>query len=102
MRPEISKISTVVRAKDQVSCDLAGEAVILNTKSGIYYGLNPVGARIWELIQEPTTIGAVLDSLLKEFDVTPERSQKELFALIEDMAARELISIEAGIDGANK
>jgi hypothetical protein len=51
MRAEIAKTSTVVAAKDQVSCDLAGEAVILNLKSGIYYGLNPVAARVWSLIQ---------------------------------------------------
>jgi hypothetical protein len=44
MRAEIVKTSTVVAAKDQVSCDLVGEAVILDMKSGIYYGLNPVGA----------------------------------------------------------
>ena len=43
----------MVATKDQVSCDLAGEAAILNIKSGVYYGLDPVGARIWNLMQEP-------------------------------------------------
>jgi len=49
----LSEESRLVVSKDQVSCDLAGEAAILNLKNGVYYGLDPVGARIWNLIQEP-------------------------------------------------
>jgi hypothetical protein len=62
MHAQISKSSTVRR----VSCNLAGEAVILNTKSGIYFGLKPVGARIWELVQEPRTIDAEARSELRK------------------------------------
>ena len=56
MSATISDRSVVVAAKDQVSCDLAGEAAILNIKSGVYYGLDPVGARIWSLVQEPRKV----------------------------------------------
>lgn len=96
----ISKTSTVVRVKDQVSCDLAGEAVILNLKSGIYYGLNPVGATIWEMIQEPQTVSFVLNALLEQYEVDPDRCETDLFTLLEDLAAKELIAIEA--NGAGK
>ena len=95
MKTNICKDSTVVRAKDQVSCDLVGEAVILNLKSGVYFGLNPVGARIWELIQEPRTVSAVLDVLLEQYNVEVERCEQDLFALLDDLAARDLIAIEA-------
>jgi Coenzyme PQQ synthesis protein D (PqqD) len=102
MKTNICKDSTVVRAKEQVSCDLAGESVILNLKSGVYYGLNPVGARVWELIQEPRTVSAVLDVLLKQYDVEVDRCEGDLFALLEDLAARELIVIEAGNNGVGE
>ena len=82
MKTNICKDSTVVRAKDQVSCDLVGEAVILNLKSGVYYGLNPVGARIWELIQEPRTVSAVLDVLLEQYNVEAGRCERDLFCLL--------------------
>jgi hypothetical protein len=36
--------STIRLSQNQVSCNLGGEAAILNLKSGIYFGLNPVGA----------------------------------------------------------
>ena len=60
----LSDRTTVVVAKDQVSCDLAGEAAILNLKNGVYYGLNTVGARVWNLVQEPKTFAELRDTPL--------------------------------------
>jgi hypothetical protein len=46
----IGERSIIVASQDQVSCDLAGDAAILDIKSGIYYGLTAVGAWIWNLM----------------------------------------------------
>jgi hypothetical protein len=46
MEEKITVNSIVVVTKEQVSADLSGEAAILNLKSGIYYGLDTVGASI--------------------------------------------------------
>ena len=89
----ISGKTTVVAAKDQVSCDLAGEAAILNLKTGIYYGLNVVGARIWDLIQSPKTVTGVRDALLEEFEVDAELCQNDLITLLEELKEQELIEI---------
>lgn len=62
----------VVAAKDQISRDLDGEAVILNMKSGVYCGLNEVGW-IWGLISESRRIGEVLEILLEKYEVEPRR-----------------------------
>jgi hypothetical protein len=81
-RAALSDASRIVVSKDQVSCDLGGEAAILNLQNGVYYGLNPVGARIWNLIQQPTTFGALRDALLREYDVEStvlESDMQELF-----------------------
>jgi Coenzyme PQQ synthesis protein D (PqqD) len=59
MSTAISDRSVVAAAKDQVSCDLAGEAAILNIKNGVYYCLDPVGARIWSLMQEPRAVAEI-------------------------------------------
>jgi Coenzyme PQQ synthesis protein D (PqqD) len=101
MKARISKNSTVSPAKDQVSCDLAGEAVILDVNSGVYYGLNAVGARVWSLIQEPKTVGAVLEALLEEYDVEPDRCEGDLLSLLEDMASKDLLEIKSGTNGAS-
>ena len=54
---KIALDNTVVVSKEQASADLGDEAAIPNLKDGVYYGLDPVGARIWKLIQTPRTVG---------------------------------------------
>ena len=43
----ITDASRIVVSSDQVSCGLGDEAAIVNLRNGVYYGLDPVGARIW-------------------------------------------------------
>jgi Coenzyme PQQ synthesis protein D (PqqD) len=94
MQKKLLRDSIVKVADEQVSCDLAGEAVILHLKSAQYFGLNEVGARIWNLIQEPKTVGAVLDTVLEEYDVALNQLEGDLLALLEEMANKELIEVE--------
>lgn len=83
----------VVAAKEQVSCDLAGESVILNIKNGVYYGLDPVGSFIWNVIQVPRGFGEIRDLILKEYDVEPERCEQDLLELLNDFSAQGLVEI---------
>ena len=94
MNPTISGQTIVVTAKDQVSCDLAGEAAILNIKNGVYYGLDPVGARIWNLMQEPRAVSEIQNTIASEYDVEPERCARDLFGLLEKLLAEGLIEVK--------
>ena len=91
---EISLNRTVVVAKDVVSCDLVEEAALLNLKDGVYYGLNPVGARIWNLIQKPRKVGEILEILLDEYDVDRDTCQNDLFELLEQLLEKELVTVK--------
>jgi hypothetical protein len=83
-----------VVSKDQISCYLTEETAILDVKLGIYYGLNPVGTRIWQLIQEPRTVYEVRDALLEEYEVAPERCERDVLALLQELASKGLIEIK--------
>jgi hypothetical protein len=96
MSPTISDRSIVVAAKDQVSCDLAGEAAILNIKNGVYYGLDPVGARIWNLMQAPREVAEIQNTIANEYDVEPERCARDLVGLLEKLLAEGLIEVKDG------
>ena len=89
----ISIDSEVVATRNQVSCDLQGEAAILNLENGVYYGLNPVGARIWELIQEPRNVADIRNTILEEYDVDEERCQDDLLQLLREMETHGLIEV---------
>lgn len=81
-------------AKDQASSDLGGEVAILNLKAGVYYGLDAVGARIWSLIQEPRTVNEIRNILLEEYEVEPERCERDLLVLLQRLATEGLIEVE--------
>jgi Coenzyme PQQ synthesis protein D (PqqD) len=87
----VSGRSIVVAAKEQASCNLADEAILLSLKAGVYYGLNSVGTRIWNLLQEPRSVHEVRDAILEEYDVDPDRCERDLLALLRDLAANGLI-----------
>lgn len=99
MEHTLSGSSVVVATKDQLSCDLGGEAAILQLEHGLYYGLDAVGARIWDLIQVPRSVEAVRDTLLDEYEVDPERCERELLELLEQLAAKRLIEVRDGSAG---
>lgn len=93
MNNQFALQTTVVAGGNQVSCDLSGEAVILHLQDGIYYGLNPVGARIWQLLQEPRTVGDITSRILDEYDVEPSRCDQDLSALLLELSSRKLIEV---------
>lgn len=91
--------SVIVTASDeQVSSRVADEEVILNLKNGSYYGLNPIGAHIWELIQDPMSVDALIDQLLDEYDVTREQCTQDVEDLLQDMHKEGLLEVQS--DGA--
>ena len=101
MDPTIALQSTLVAVKEQVSADLSGEVVILNMRNGEYFGLNSVGAAIWELLQEPRTIAEVRDLLLEMYpDADRDRCTQDLLNLATQLADAQLVEVESGADSA--
>jgi hypothetical protein len=74
-------------------CELVDEAAILSLTSSTYYGLNSVGARIWDLLREPRVVQSVLDYLLDEYDVEANRCEHDLIALLQQLADEGLVIV---------
>lgn len=94
MDKPISPKSIVVACKDQVSCELEGEAAILDLKSGTYFGLNPVAAIVWGLIAEPRRVDEIRSALLDRFDVATEQCDRELIDLLSALRTQGLIQVD--------
>lgn len=94
-KPELTLASRVVASPDQVSAALSGESVILGMRDGVYYGVDTVGTRVWELMTEPRTLGEIAGFIEAEFDVTPERAAADLLAFAQDLAEHGLITVVA-------
>ena len=89
--PKLNAGTVVAAAKDQISCDLANEAAVLNLKTGVYFGLDDVGAAVWKLLQTPTTVAAICDALLHEYAVEPVQLQSDVCELLTDMMKEGLV-----------
>lgn len=83
----------IVAARDQVSCDLSGEVAILNLKNGVYYGLNPIGAKIWNMLQKPTNMNTMRDAILDEYEVEPEQCEHDLLSILQQLITEGLVEV---------
>lgn len=91
----ISKTTIVVTTTRHVSSDLVGESIILNLNTGMYFGLNEVGAYIWKLIQQPITVEQICGALTQEYEVDTEQCERETIALLQDLVAAQLVEVQA-------
>ncbi len=71
--------------------ELDGEAVVLNLDTGIYFGLDAVGTRIWRLIEERKPLRTVLDTLIDEYEAPPDRLQRDLLTFVEHLNSKGLL-----------
>jgi hypothetical protein len=85
--------STIRIPEDVLFQELHGEGVLLNLKTGVYFGLDPVGRRVWQLLQEHATLRAVLDAMLAEYDVAESQCTTDLLTLVTEMRQHHLVTI---------
>ena len=83
----------VRRAPDQIACDMGGEVVILDLKSGTYYGLDVVAARIWALIEQPLSIVAIRQAITAEYDVDAATCERDVMTFLNQMRDAGLVEI---------
>lgn len=94
MATTLSTDTTVVATPEQVSSDLAGESVILNLKTGMYFGLNEVGASIWNLVQQPRSVKDICDEILDQYEVESDQCEQDVLRLLNELVESELIEIK--------
>jgi len=94
----ITIASQVVASREQSSVELPGEVVILNLRSATYFGLDPIGAAIWALVQAPIRVSAICDAVMAEYDVTRERCEASVLRLLAELEGHGLVMSGEGPD----
>jgi len=75
--------------------ELQGEAVILDMTSGVYFGLDAIGTRMWSILVDRGTVGAAVERMREEYDVDEETLVRDLLELADQLRTRGLIRIAA-------
>jgi hypothetical protein len=93
---DLSLNNSIMIPDDVLFRELDGEAVLLNLKTGTYFGLNPVATRMWQLIAEQHSLARVLDTLAGEYEADRVVLENDLLELGRQLCASGLCTIAAG------
>lgn len=86
------KLSDRMRIPQEVIARQVGEeTVMLDLANGTYFGLDPVGARMWQLLVEGKTLAEVCDIMVDEYDVARDQIERDLLSLVENLVTHGLI-----------
>jgi hypothetical protein len=90
---DLSMNSRVVATSDHVSCELEGEAVILNLADCVYFGLNESSLAIWKVIQKPAFVWEIRDEILRQFEIESESCERDLLNFLGQLKESSLLEI---------
>jgi hypothetical protein len=84
--------STFVIPPEVQARKVGEEMVMLDLASGTYFGLDAVGMRLWQLLQEGKSLRQICDVMIEEFDVSREVLEQDVLALARDLVDKKLVS----------
>lgn len=73
---------------------LGGEVVLLEPEAGFYYSLNEVGAFIWDLLHEPSTVAELSAAVVAEFEVDLATCLRDVTAILNELLEHGLVEVE--------
>jgi hypothetical protein len=88
------ELSSLVRKSgDQVSCSLNDDVAILNLDSALYFGLEGVGAEIWQALSEPRRVSELCGFVAEGFEVEKAQCQTDVLAFLSELEEAGLVEI---------
>ena len=91
---------TVARRPGLIEALVDGELIGLHVDNGLCYGFNDTATRIWVLIEQPATLGAICAALTREFAVDPETCAREVMDLVDSLHRDGLVEVRSGVPAA--
>ena len=85
--------STVTQSQDQVTADIDGQLVMMSIEKGEYFGLDEVGTRIWDLIEQPRSVDQLCSRLQEEFEIDNETCEKHVLGFLDNLSQLGLVDV---------
>ncbi len=92
-KQKMDRSTAVARVSRLVAGELDGEAVLMSVDQGRYYGMDPIGTRIWRLIEAPLAVSDICDQLQNEYKVTPEECERDVLTFLNELAEANLLRV---------
>ncbi len=87
------QLDSTLSIPPQVMSRLVGdETVLLDLASGVYFGLDGVGQRVWESVVEGNSLAQAVDVIVSEYDVDEAQAQADVLEFAGDLVERGLLT----------
>lgn len=93
-QPSVTPDARLSHSDEVLYQEVGGEAVLLDLASEQYFGLDPVGTRIWELMDGHRLLSDIHDVLCGEFDADRDRIGSDLLALVQSLMDAGLVKAQ--------
>jgi hypothetical protein len=76
-----------------VDADVNGEVVVLQTQTGVCYGLNPIGSEIWRAAKSRVRVADICAAIQRDYEVDAADCERDVLALLEILRQEAMIDI---------
>jgi hypothetical protein len=85
---------TIRRDGDWLTAQVGGDLVMMSATQGNYIRLSDVGARVWELLEEPRSRDDLHTTLIAEYDVAPQTCRQAIDDFLATLVDRRAVRID--------
>ena len=82
---ELSQTTVIGRGSDHVETKVGDQTMMMSVSQGKYFALEETAQRIWELIEEPRSVGQIVEALVAEYDVPEQQCAAEVEGFLADL-----------------
>jgi len=83
----------VAISPDVMARQVGEECVMLDMAHGTYFGLDPVGARVWQLLEEGRTLLEVCDRMVEEYEASRSDIERDVIRLVSELGESGLVTL---------
>jgi hypothetical protein len=75
-----------------MSRPVGDETVLLDLASGMYFGLDGVGKRIWDFVSDGKSLAETADAIVAEYEVGEEQARTDVVDFAQRLVERGLLA----------
>lgn len=87
----------VRRVGEWLDAEVGADRVMMSVADGNYLGMTQVGARIWDLLGQVSTVDAICGELIKQYEIDPATCQAEVRAFLNELAQLGAVTFEPAV-----
>lgn len=94
MNKDLNLNSIIVKNDSLISSKLDEGLVMMSLENNSYYGLDEIGKRVWEIIEDKISVQDLINILTNEYNVSNEECQKDIMELLKQLKKEDMILVE--------